>query len=94
MRQVTTIPSKFLKGEDASNPGYVGAKYNLVSGAGSQAKLLGVSHGDDTLFAHQHTGFMVVDVMRSGEVFLRVIEPEDSESPNPEGRRVYATRLQ
>jgi len=54
------------------------AEYNLVSGAGSNAKLTSVTDGDDTLFAHEHTGFMVVDFMDDGSVLLRVVEPGGS----------------
>ncbi len=51
------------------------AHYILVSGAGSKAKVTPVSHGDDTLFAHSHPGFMAVDFMKDRRVLLRVIEP-------------------
>ena len=57
-------------------------EYLLVSGAGSEEKLTRVSDGDDTLFAHEHTGFMVVDFfddatdMQPGSVLLRVVEPD------------------
>jgi len=34
-----------------------------------------LGHGDDTLFAHLHPGFMVVDFLKGGEVLLRVVEP-------------------
>lgn len=54
--------------------------YILVSGAGSEARLSQVGHGNNTLFAHQHTGFMMLDFFNSGEVLLRVIEPPDNET--------------
>ena len=54
------------------------AEYNLVSGAGSKAKLASVTHGDDTLFAHEHTGFMVIDLMNDSSVLLRVVEPGET----------------
>ncbi len=65
--------------------------YVLISG--SAAKTSPVSHGDDTLFAHLHTGFMVVDFMESGSVLLRVIEPEEGEVFNLWLRRVQSPAL-
>ena len=50
--------------------------YLLVSGAAASRKVTEVSSGDNTLFAHQHTGFMAVDFFSDGKVLLRVIEPE------------------
>jgi hypothetical protein len=82
-----------LKGADESSAGNAAAQYNLVSGAGSKAKLQSVWHGDDTLFAHQSTGFMVIDFMQNGEVFLQVIEPDGSDDSGPDGKRVYTTQL-
>ncbi len=49
--------------------------YLLVSGLASSEKATEVSHGDNTLFAHQHTGFMAVDFLTNGKVLLRVVEP-------------------
>ena len=51
--------------------------YLLVSGAGS--KLSGVTHGDNTLFAHEYPGFMVVDFLENDAVLLRVVEPNAKE---------------
>ena len=48
--------------------------YVLVSGAGSRAKITAVGSGPDTLFAHEHTGFMALDV-RAGAIRLSVVEP-------------------
>lgn len=53
--------------------------YLLVSGAGSNEKLSNVKHGHDTLFAHEHTGFMVIDFLEKGKVLLRVVEPANKE---------------
>lgn len=53
--------------------------YLLVSGLGSSEKATEVSHGDNTLFAHQHSGFMAVDFLANGEILLRVVEPNDKE---------------
>ena len=50
--------------------------YLLVSGAAASRKVTEVSSGDNTLFAHQHTGFMAVDFFTDGKVLLRVVEPE------------------
>jgi len=54
-------------------------EYILVSGAGSQSEITNVGHGDNTLFAHLHTGFMAVDFLEDGRVLLQVIEPSDKE---------------
>lgn len=55
------------------------ASYILVSGAGIDSRLSCVTHGDNTLFAHLHTGFLVVDFLQSGRVWLYVVEPGDTE---------------
>lgn len=47
----------------------------LVSGAGSTPKITKVGSGIDTLFAHAEAGFMVIDVLQSGRIALRVVEP-------------------
>lgn len=51
--------------------------YTLVSGAGSISKLSSVRHDDDTLFAHLHEGFMSVDFLKDGSVWIYVVEPGD-----------------
>ena len=51
------------------------ADYLLVSGAAASRKVTEVSSGENTLFAHQHTGFMAVDFFDDGRVLLRVVEP-------------------
>lgn len=53
--------------------------YLLVSGLGSSEKATEVSHGANSLFAHQHSGFMVIDFLSNGEILLRVVEPTDRE---------------
>ena len=55
-----------LRGEGAVD-------YVIVSGSGS--KLTSVGHGDDTLFAHLHRGFMVMDLYEDNQILLRVVEP-------------------
>lgn len=50
--------------------------YLLISGAAASRKVTEVMSGDNTLFAHQHTGFMAVDFFTDGKVLLRVVEPE------------------
>lgn len=50
--------------------------YILVSGAAASRKVTEVMSGENTLFAHQHTGFMAVDFFTNGKVLLRVVEPE------------------
>jgi hypothetical protein len=54
-------------------------KYILVSGAGASANLDPVGHAENTLFAHEHEGFMAVDFLKNGSVWLRVVEPGDRE---------------
>lgn len=53
------------------------ANYLLVSGAASCEKVSEVTHGTNTLFAHEHTGFMIVDFLVNGEILLHVVEPKD-----------------
>ena len=50
--------------------------YLLVSGAAASRKVTGVRSGNNTLFAHQHTGFMAIDFLNDGKVLLQVVEPE------------------
>lgn len=50
--------------------------YLLVSGAAATRKITEVTSGENTLFAHQHTGFMAIDFFTNGKVLLRVVEPE------------------
>ena len=50
------------------------ADYLLVSGLGSSSKATAVGHGDDTIFAHGHPGFMTLDFVDE-EIWLSVIEP-------------------
>jgi hypothetical protein len=68
--------------------------YILVSGGGIDSRLSKVTDGPDTLFAHLHSGFMAVDFLLDGEVWLSVVEPSDKEvvfmikltpSPSPRG---------
>jgi hypothetical protein len=55
------------------------ADYLIVSGAGSQDRLYDVGHGDETLFAHRHAGFMAIDFLDDGRILLRAVEPGDTE---------------
>ena len=50
--------------------------YLLVSGAAASRKVTEVMSGENSLFAHQHTGFMAVDFFTDGKVLLRVVESE------------------
>ena len=50
--------------------------YLLVSGSAASRKVTEVMSGENTLFAHQHSGFMVMDFFTDGDVLLRVVEPE------------------
>ena len=50
--------------------------YLLVSGSAASRKVTEVMSGDNTLFAHQHTGFIAMDFFSNGKVLLRVVEPE------------------
>ena len=54
------------------------ADYLLVSGGAASRKVTEVMSGDNTLFAHQHTGFMAIDFLSDGKILLQVVEPEDS----------------
>jgi hypothetical protein len=56
-----------------------GVSYILVSGAGTMSKSTPVGHTKYTLFAHQHGGFMVIDFLEDGNIWLRVVEPGDRE---------------
>ena len=53
------------------------ANYLLVSGAASSEKVSEVTDGSNTLFYHAHAGFMMVDFRTNGEIWLRVVEPEN-----------------
>lgn len=53
--------------------------YLLVSGLASSEKATEVGHGDNTLFAHQHPGFIALDFLTNGKVLLRVVEPGSKE---------------
>lgn len=59
--------------------GGAASDYLVVSGAGSHGKLYDVGHGDETLFAHRHTGFMAVDFLNDGRILLRTVEPGETE---------------
>ena len=53
------------------------AELQVVSGAGSEAKVSPVTHLDETIFAHAHTGFVVIDILgppAAPRAVLRVIE--------------------
>jgi len=56
-----------------------GVSYILVSGAGTMTKSTPVGNTKNTLFAHQNGGFIVVDFLEDGNIWLRVIEPSESE---------------
>lgn len=49
----------------------------IVSGNGTITHSSPVSHGQNTLFAHQHTGFVKLDFLNDGRVRLGVIEPRE-----------------
>jgi len=54
------------------------ADIQVGSGAGSEAKVSPVTHIPETIFAHAHTGFVLVDVLGPPDaprVQLHVIEP-------------------
>lgn len=57
------------------------AELILVSGAGSAKKKSVVGHGRNTLFAHEHSGFMVIDFTGDGRAFLQVVEPAEEAVP-------------
>ena len=68
MLPVTEHSLQVLKGESTD--------YLLVSGAAASRKVTEVMSGNNTLFAHQHTGFMAIDFLNDGKVLLRIVEPE------------------
>lgn len=49
----------------------------IVSGHGTLSHSDPVSHGKDTIFAHQHPGIVRLDFLDNGRVRLAVIEPGD-----------------
>jgi hypothetical protein len=49
----------------------------LVSGLGSAEKASKVGHGKNTLFAYVQPGFMELDFLVDGNVYLRVIEQDE-----------------
>ncbi len=53
--------------------------YILVSGAGIDSRLSTVTDRENTLFAHMHAGFMVVDFLEDGSAWLSVVEPGPAE---------------
>jgi len=59
--------------------GRQGVAYILVSGAGTMTKSTPVGHTEYTLFAHQHGGFIAVDFLEDGNIWLRIIEPTEQE---------------
>ena len=77
--------------------GGIVADYLVVSGAGSAIKSRPVSDGPETLFAHEHPGFVVVDVLDDGALWLRAVEPvfDDSGRQIDVGREgaVFAVEL-
>ncbi len=56
------------------------AELMLVSGAGSKSMLSSVGHKVNTLFAHLHEGFMAVDFLNDGRIWLYVVEPSEDEA--------------
>jgi hypothetical protein len=75
-------PLAYANGHDHNLQVLDGGELNmlfLVSGAGVKKKLNDVGHGDDTIFAHCHTGFMAIDFLKDGRALLRVVEPAEEE---------------
>jgi len=74
-------PFAFVAGHDHSLQileGGDSARLMIVSGAASAPRLTGVSALDETIFAHSHTGFVVLDFFGGarapGVVLVRVVE--------------------
>jgi hypothetical protein len=70
-------PLVYVAGHDHSLQileGGSSAEWLLVSGAGSRRKLTAVGSGHDTLFADSQTGFMTMEFLENGDVYLQVIE--------------------
>ena len=51
--------------------------YMLISGAGSPSKITAVTNGPNTVFAHEHAGFMSLDVTATA-IRLSVVEPAEA----------------
>ena len=87
----TNPPEIFAAGHDHSLQVMQGgdvAKYMLISGAGSKKKVTWLTKIPETLFAHGHEGFMVLDFYRTknaddAEVILRIIEPSEKIDEEP-----------
>jgi hypothetical protein len=54
----------------------------LVSGAGSPSEVTAVASGPNTVFAHEHAGFMALDVTRRA-IRLTVLEPPADPAATP-----------
>jgi hypothetical protein len=54
----------------------------LVSGAGSPSEVTAVASGPNTVFAHEHAGFMALDVIRRA-IRLTVLEPPADPAATP-----------
>lgn len=52
----------------------------IVSGAGTQSVVGQVSDGENTVFAHAHTGFVRLDFTRNKKVLVRIFEPGNSQA--------------
>lgn len=73
-------PLLYASGHDHSLQIFDGGKdigYYLLSGAGTSSKITDAGHNGKTLFSYAHEGFMVVDFLKSGEILLRVVSPEN-----------------
>ena len=69
-------PLLYASGQDHSLQVFKGnaVKFSVVSGPSPNSP--GVADSANTRFAHQHEGFMEVDFLEDGRVYLTVIEPE------------------
>lgn len=62
--------------------------YIVISGSG--AKLSPVGDGDDTLFAHEEHGFIQLDFLRDGRIYLSVVEKDPD---GQQGKIIYSRQI-
>jgi hypothetical protein len=65
----------------------------IVSGAGSTSKVSRVGHGDETHFASNRGGFVEMDFLSGGEVWLGVFDPGHRATANA-CPQVYSMRIE
>jgi len=95
-RRPGSAPVFYVAGHDHSIQildGGSTATLTIVSGAGSASKVSRVSHGDATRFANDRAGFVEMDLLSGGDVWLGVFEPEHRSAAN-ECPQVFSMRVE